>query len=322
MVWWRGLALWCVGLVLWGCQRVHSGEKRMDCAKCSVDAEGVVRWPAQARSGGSSRFWKHWGDGRAELSSYRAQVERYGVLRDAEVVKIFVTEPMDRRTWIKDDGAPRAQQVQVLKLNQMIKFQTGIYPYSVMTSTFSPAGRWRSEAFAPAKITLTAQEWCGHVFEGLWAGPDQMMTRVRSYFSSEGEKTAIQKIDVQTLYEDALWIQLREWEGPFAQGKSWRGPVVPSLWRVRKKHIATAPIQGEIQREEATREGAAVRRFTLRYAGYWKRIDIEAAWPHRVLGWSASDGEKATLQGSKRLAYWMLNGPKDTGYRKQIGLKE
>lgn len=322
MLWLKWCVLGCVVLGLWGCQRAYSGDARKDCALCAVDVGGVVRWPKQARSGGTSGFWKHWGDGRAELSSYAAQVERYGILRDAEVVKIFVTEPMDRRTWIKDDAAPTAQQIQVLKLNQMMKFQTGIYPYSVMTSTFSPVGHWRAEGFAPAKITLTVQEWCGHVFEGLWAGPEQMMTQVRSYFASEGEKTAIQKIDPRTLYEDALWIQLRELDGPFAGGKAWRGLVIPSLWRTRKKHIPTSPRQGEILREEAHRGGVAVRRFTLRYDGYWKKIDIESAWPHRILGWSASDGEKATLRGSKRLAYWMLNGPKDGVSRKQIGLRD
>ncbi|MCB9637862.1 MAG: hypothetical protein H6728_14585 [Myxococcales bacterium] len=319
---WKKSSVWlwgalCVGM-LWGCQRAHSLGAQMDG---SEPAGKFVNWPTQAKSGGSSMFWKHWGDGRAELASYETTISRYGELRPAELVMIFVTEPMDRRTWIKDDAAPESQKVQVLKLNQSLKFRTGLYPYSVLTSVFAPVGSWRGPAFSPAKITLSAQEWCGHVFEGLWVGPSRMLTQVRSYFASEGEKNHVQKIPATTLFEDALWIQLRELDGPFLQGKSWRGKLVPSLWRIRKQHTPTQVVDAEISREKTSRENKPIHRFTLRYGGYWKRIDVEQAWPHQILGWEASDGERAKRQGIKRLPYWSLHNRGDGRYRKEIGLK-
>ena len=40
---------------------------------------------------GPPDFWKHWGDGQAELNGYRLKQPRYGVVRDGTAVMIFVT---------------------------------------------------------------------------------------------------------------------------------------------------------------------------------------------------------------------------------------
>ena len=37
-------------------------------------------------------FWKHWGDGKAELDRYALTQPRYGELRQGTAVLIFVTE--------------------------------------------------------------------------------------------------------------------------------------------------------------------------------------------------------------------------------------
>ena len=51
---------------------------------------------------------------------------------------IFVTEDLNAGTGIKvESPAPAADRVYVLKLNNVLKFTTGIYDYSVMTSVFS-----------------------------------------------------------------------------------------------------------------------------------------------------------------------------------------
>ena len=75
---------------------------------------------------------------------------RYGKPRQGKLVLVYVAEPMDRRTWIKDDqgDVPRAFQVDMLKLNQMLSFRTGIHPYSVMTNVFSPVEGVGRERFA------------------------------------------------------------------------------------------------------------------------------------------------------------------------------
>ena len=176
--------------------------------------------PAKPAATASPAFWKVWGDGKAELSGYAVTTSRYGAPREGRVVLIYVTEPMDRRNWIKDDAGdvPQEDRVNVLKLNHVLKFQAGIYPYSVMTSVFAPVDSLSAVRFAPAKIAMSAQEWCGHVYQRVLARSDAFKSEMRSYFHSEGDRDTTVKIPPGTLYEDALLIQLRELDGPFAGG--------------------------------------------------------------------------------------------------------
>lgn len=282
-----------------------------------------TQWPAQPKAGASSKFWKAWGDGKAELSSYRASVPRYGQRRQAEVVLIYVTEPMNRSTWIKDDYVRGRQRVPVLKLNYSLKFNTGLYPYSVLTSVFSPADRWSSERFAPAKISLTAQEWCGHVFASVWPSQKSFLHQLNSYFASEGEGRKIVPTGKNTLYEDALMIQLRELDGPFHQGKTkWVGKVVPSLWRNRKQHRKLRPQRASITRKNITQKQRNVTEFTLQFAssGFRRTFTVEATGSRRLLGWTSTDGERVTLHKTMRLPYWNLSRNRDSVYRKKLGL--
>ena len=270
----------------------------------------------------SPAFWTAWGDGKAELSGYAITTSRYGAPREGRAVLIYVTEPMDRRNWIKDDAGdvPPQERVNVLKLNHVLKFQTGIYPYSVMTSVFAPVDGLQAQRFAPAKIAMSAQEWCGHVYQKVIAGPDAFEAELRSYFHAEGDRDATVKVPPGTLYEDALLIQLRELDGPFAGGTSWAGSIVPSLWAQRKRHAALEPLPATIKREDATRDGVAVTRFTLAYGSVVTTYDVEKAAPRRVLSWKTKDGDEARLLETARLPYWQLNGPGDETHLKELGL--
>jgi hypothetical protein len=237
------------------------------------------------------------------------------------MVLIYVTEDMDRRTWLKDDRGdlPAEQRVPVVKLNQVLKFRTGIYPYSVMTSVFAPVSGG-GERFSPAKISLSAQEWCGHVFHAIWPDGSRFRSELHSYFSSEGDATEEVEVDGGALYEDALLIQFRELDGPFAGGADWSGALVPSLWGKRKDHAPLRPVAATLHRATAVREGVPVHRFVLSYPGTTRTFDVEQGAPHRILAWSGSDGELATLRRTARLAYWKLNAPGGEEYLKEIGL--
>lgn len=277
--------------------------------------------PPRARA--SQEFAATWYDGNAELSGYRITVPRYGELRTGELVLIYVTEPMNRDTRIKDDDAPPDARVQVLKLNANLSFLTGIYPYSVMTTVFSPVDDWRErgvERFSPVKITLTAQEWCGHVFHGVWPGSASFESELVSYFASEGESDRVVASPLGTLYEDALLIQLRELDGPFADGGDFRGHVVPSLWRVRRSHVQPEAMAATITRTNAERSGVAVTRFVLTMGSYRRTIDVERAAPRRIVGWSTSEGEEASLLDTARLPYWRQNHVGEEALRHRLGL--
>lgn len=275
--------------------------------------------PAAATA--SPAFWTAWGDGKAELSGYRVTTGRYGAPRDGRVVLIYVTEPMDRRVWIKDDAGdvPAAFRVNVMKLNYALTFQTGIYPYSVMTSVFAPVDPAGLERFSPAKLVLSAQEWCGSVYQKLIVGPASFASELRSYFHAEGDRDVTVPVAPGTLYEDALLIQLRELDGKFASGKDWTGTIVPSLWSARKTHVALEPLSATIRRTDAMRGATPVTRFTLTCGGVTKTYDVEKAAPRRVLGWTTSDGESAQILKTARLPYWQLHGVGDEKYLEQLG---
>ena len=314
----RAASLSLVGLLaLHGCTRPVAATPSTAHAS---EAARFPSFPARPAARASDAFNARWSDGRAELSGYRATVNRYGELRPAELMLLYVTEPMSRRAWIKDDAAAGDDRVGVIKLNASLKFQTGVYPYSVLTSVFSPVDRWRAEAFAPVKITLSVQEWCGHVFHAVWPGEDRFTAHILSYFASEGESREETVTPAGALYEDALLIQLRELDGPFANGRDWRGALVPSLWNARRAHRPLRPVDATIVRSRTTVDGAEVHRFEVRYADVSRTIDVETAEPHRVLGWRSSDGEEAHILRTARMPYWQLNHNGDERRREEFGL--
>ena len=272
--------------------------------------------PARPSARATPDFWRTWGDGKAELSGYRATVMRYGAPREAEIVLVYVTEPLDRATLIKDDEAG-TRAVPVLKLNFSEKFQTGIYPYSVMTSVFAPVDGYLPARFGPVKVTLSVQEWCGHVFHGVWVGEREYESQIVSYFASEGEHTETIESGADALYEDALFIQLRELDGAFANGGDWSGPLVPRLWNARRAHVPLRPVAARIVR--AHRDGG-VDRFTLTYASVERSFDVEQTGAKRIVAWSANDGEHAEILQTARLPYWALHDPGNESYREQLGL--
>ncbi len=83
-------------------------------------------------------FWKHWGDGKAELNGYSLEQPRYGAVRSGTAILVYVTEDFSDSLRVKADPGkhPASDVYPVLKLNAVRDFQTGIYDYNVMTSTF------------------------------------------------------------------------------------------------------------------------------------------------------------------------------------------
>jgi hypothetical protein len=288
------------------------------------DLAGFTQLPDRPSASASSEFWEWWGDGRGELSGYRMTLQRYGEPREAELALIYVTEPHDRRTWIKDDHVTAPDRVEVLKLNRNAAFLTGSYPYAVMTSVFAPVDRYRAEAFSPVRIVHQAQEWCGAYSHLMWPGRDRFRSLRLSYFAQHGERVREVEVPPGTLYEDALLVQLRELDGPFADGEDWEGMLVPELWRVRSGHGSADPVAATITRDEGVREmpgeEVPVTRFTLESDGYWRVFEVERAAPRRILGWTTSTGEEAEILATERLAYWEMNGLGDETVREALGL--
>ena len=164
---------------------------------------------------GAVDFYAHWADGKAELSSYEVIQPRYGELRQGYGVMIFVTESLHRQTFIKvDSPTPEADRFYALKLNHILQFTTGIYDYSVMTSVFSQVAG-EQHPFELRRISFSAQEWCGQVFDEALFSDGQINGHISSYFASEGRGTYQLKQPEHFASEDHLLIRIRELQGPF-----------------------------------------------------------------------------------------------------------
>ena len=112
-------------------------------------------------------FWKRWGDGKGELSSYDLTFPRYGELRKGLAITVFVTETFSNSLRVKSDPGkhPKSDEFPVMKLSAW-DFSTGIYDYNLLTSAFvalSPANG-RPAGTATKSRLRVLQEWCGNVY--------------------------------------------------------------------------------------------------------------------------------------------------------------
>ncbi|RAL20259.1 hypothetical protein DL240_17930 [Lujinxingia litoralis] len=283
----------------------------------------IADLPAEPAHRASSDFWAHWGDGHGEISTYRGTLARYGELRDARATLIFVTEPHDKRTWIKSPGVDAPHRVEVLKLNHLVTFQTGVYPYHVMRSVFAPVDRWDGErtGFSPVKIALSVQEWCGQVSHILWPGAGEYLSRLSSYFESEGDVEERVEVEAGTLYADALPIQVRELDGPFLEGaERWTGPLIPTLWQARVEHQPLQVALATITRSTVERQGLPYTRFDVSWPGGAHYFEVEQHYPRRIQRFGSSEGTAFERVATERLPYWQLNSLPDKAHRETLQL--
>src|SRR5262245_47734209 len=218
----------------------------------------LVSWAAfpaafafeQAEAAGPD-FWAHWGDGRAELNSYRLVQPRYGESRTGTAMLIYVTEDMSDTLRVKADPGkhPAPDVYPVLKLNDVRHFQTGIYDYNVMTSTFARV----AAGWPLAKVSFSSQEWCGHVYHQVLPRGPRVGGLFPSYFDGEADGTDELALPEGGLFEDMVPILVRGWHGEYLKpGESRTVPFLPSLLRSRLLHRPLAWSKATITRAGRT----------------------------------------------------------------------
>ena len=258
-------------------------------------------------------FNEYWYQGKAELCIYDVKQDRYGEIRDAEQVNIFVTEDFSKQKQVKLDDPVNAgtDRTPVLKLNSIRRFHTGIYDYSIMQSIFTPV-----DASPTLKTSCTVQDWCGQVFAqtNLESGGYQL--RSFSYFESEGDQDMRLAL---SMLEDDLLLRIRLNPDGIPTGAV---NVLPSIVYSRIRHKPYQVQSADLQIEKGEKESI----LHLKYSGIQRSLDIryETASPHRILGWVESDGGKQTSSGvlrSTRMdAYWSLNSNKFSTIRDSLQL--
>jgi hypothetical protein len=266
-------------------------------------------------------FEGYWSKGQAEITSYTLEQARYGEIHSGQAVLIFVTEDMSKRRQVKLERPEIAgdDRVRVLKLNLTKKFSTGVYPYSMMESVFTPL-----DLSGTLKLTASVQEWCGQVFAQLNRHSDGLKIELRSYFESEGDQN---KTLSDLAIEDDIWTRLRLDPASLETGIV---EILPSMLYLRLSH---RPITSYAARATMTPAGPdGIATYLLEYPDLQRTLTIRyrAAFPYEIESWEEKypEGRGGTLLTTRAvrkerlmLDYWNHNGTVDAPLRKRLGLE-
>lgn len=265
-------------------------------------------------------FDSYWYQSKAEITSYDLQQARYGEIHKGTATTIFVTEPFNTKTQVKADNAMANNTISVLKLNQTRKFNTGIYPYSTMTSSFTPIGKVGQGS--TQKITTSVQEWCGQVFMQLNNKGTNMKIQSFSYFESESDQQYSIK---NSLLEDEIMSIIRINPQALPTGKV---SALPSTLYLRMMHKAVQIYQANASLSASIFNEKEVQTYTLEYANLERTIKIhyENKFPFKIEGWEETyksyTGKQLTTVATRKkelyIDYWNKNSVKDSTLYMQL----
>jgi hypothetical protein len=258
----------------------------------------------------------YWYAGNAEITSYNLKQARYGEMRSGSAVLVFVTEPFSTISWTKSDN-PSKQDMSVLKLNFTKNFITGIYPYSMMTSTFLPVNGLNS-----LKISSSSQEWCGHTFMEL-KNKNEYEININSYFESESKTINLKK----DILEDDIWSLIRLNPDLLPIGENL---IIPSFFYLRLEHKEAKAYKCLISKSNLD---SNLITYNMNYPDLERKLQInfEKNFPFKIISWEETylngfgpNKKLLTTRAEKintlKVDYWTKNSNPDSVFRKELGL--
>ena len=272
-------------------------------------------------------FKEYWHQGKAELTSYVLEQARYGEIHQGEAVLIFVTEDFSKSKLVKLDKPSQSPKdaVNVLKLNLTKKFNTGIYPYSIMQSTFTPVDYKKYPN--SLKVTTSSQEWCGHTFMQANLKGKTYKVQQNSYFESEGDATFTV---AAALLEDEIWTRIRINPNSLPTGMI---NILPGTIFSRLRHASFKPVAAKANMSEHPQQDG-IMQYHIDYPDNQRSltIDFVQTFPHEIIGWeetfisgfganTKSLTTRATKKQSILLDYWNKHDVADLHWRKKLGLQ-
>lgn len=298
------------------------------CLVASVLLAGAVMNSAcNANPPADNDFNSYWYAGKAEITRYELDQARYGEMRKGDAVLIFVTEDFRADKQVKYEGGDRDNVISVLKMNATKKFYTGIYPYSIMTSVFTPVN---IDAMSTLKVSTSSQEWCGHTYMQLNQRDDEFKVLLRSYFQNEGDEEST--LD-EALLEDEIWTLIRLKPEALPTGSI---EIIPGTVFARLKHV---PLKIERAKAELSDHrnnelsDEPLQRYTIAYPELDRTLAItfEKMFPHRILAWEetfksgfGANAKMLTTRAVKTNSimtdYWSKNKASDSYLRDELGI--
>ena len=254
----------------------------------------------------NKQFNDYWYSGQAEITSYQLEQSRYGEIRKGTAVLVFVTEPFLENDQVKADQS-NPSNINVLKLNATKKFNTGIYPYSIMQSTFYPV----SNNQHALKVSASVQEWCGHVYTQL-NNREQFQVTSHSYFQGEADQNF--NLEKNSL-ENQIWTQLRIDPTSLPTGNI---NIIPSLEYTRLNHTPLKAYNAFAENK--------LGQYTLTIKDLDRKLTINynPNFPFDIQSWEeVQNGNltKATKIKTLQSDYWNKKSNTDLELRKTLGLE-
>ncbi len=257
----------------------------------------------------SEAFKNYWFDGQAEITSYTLEQERYGEMREGTAVLIYVTEDFLPDVQVKANEYAETN-LNVLKLNKTKNFNTGIYPYSIMTSVFYPLGDTKHAL----KVSTSVQEWCGHAYIQI-NNRESFEIQSHSYFEGEAD----QDFNLEkTHLEDEIWTQIRLNPELLPQGEI---KMIPTLEysRLQHKELKAYSVETTLELTDA------VYIYSIHYPELDRKLilHVEPAFPYQITKWKEQRGQYTTTaikRNQIQSDYWSKNKNEDAHLRDSLQL--
>ena len=265
----------------------------------------------------SEEFKNYWYSGEAEITSYNLEQARYAEIRNGEAVLIYVTEDFLPEAQVKANSQEQ-DNISVLKLNATKNFNTGIYPYSIMQSSFYPLNGQQHAL----KVSASIQEWCGQVYMQL-NNKERFQVSSHSYFQGEAD----QQLELEkTELENDIWNRLRIKPDELPTGEF---KMIPSFEYLRLTH---KPVQAyKVSGEFYTIDHLNI--YMLEYPELRRKLKIyfNPGFPYHIEKWEESYpsgfGENEKILTTKAVKkqriksdYWNKNSNKNLPLREKLEL--
>lgn len=301
-----------------------------DCDKLANAGNKDKELKKNIENSSNKSFDDYWYQSKAEVSTYYLEQARYGELREGEAVLIFVTEDFLINSQVKKETAVDEEHTSVLKLNFLRKFPTGVYDYSMMTSTFSPVHQ--SKLNSPLKSSTSSQDWCGHSWMQLNKKPKGFSLSSFSYFQQEGDQ---KKFIGEIILEDGLWSQIRMSPELLPIGEH---QVFPGAHYLRFSHQEAKAYKASISLDKGdavSKDSSNINVLHINYPELNRslKISFQAEFPHEITGWEETRksgfGAKAKMLTTKAIKkaqmlspYWNQHGTDDAYLREVLSKKQ
>jgi hypothetical protein len=283
---------------------------------CNLPSSKNGMLPAPYKAGLTDAFRAYWLGGKGEVNVYDLHQERYGEDRKGSAVIVFVTEEFSKSKQVKLDDVNAGDKLNVLKMNKIYHFNTGIYDYSMMESVFTPTDLGQ-EAHS-VKATVSVQDWCGQVFMQMNYKNNKYKLQEWSYFEKPSDK--LSSLDGVFL-EDDIMNRLRISPESVPTGEV---RMIPSLFFARLRHQSVLPARASISFSDDKKKQRICK---IAYPDLKRTMEIwfDQDFPHKIQGWQEKSEDKlvstGTLKKTVQTEYWQKNAEKFRYLRDSLGLK-